>query len=207
MDLKHTIKEFCDQCVTAKIIYNEYISLFESNEKRLKLFEEVAINFFHDLQDIFIKSIIQNICNLTDRADSRNDNLTVKYIIGKIGPDVSEKLGLDDLSEKMHAFRDCIAPARNKIISHLDRNTVLRHKTLGAFPEGEIDKFWDTLQEFVNKLHDYYLDGILPLNAHNPDGADELVETLKKAVHYEDYFNDKPDLKFSERSRMRFKDA
>lgn len=207
MELKHTIKEFCDQCVTAKIIYNEYISLFESNENRLKLFEEVAINFFHDLQDMFIKCIIQNICNLTDPGHSRNENLTVKYIIEKIGPDVSEKLGLDDLSEKIHTFRNYIVSARNKIISHLDRNTVLQHRTLGAFPEGEIDKFWNALEEFVDRLYNRYFGTCLPLDAANPYNAQDLVEALKKSVHYDDYFKDKPKQKLEEQNRMRYKDA
>jgi len=206
--MKDMIEKFCDQCVRLKILYNEYIYLYESNEQRLKLLGEVANNFFYDLQGILIEYLILSICKLTDPPHSRQgDNLTVKYLLKNIEPDVIQKLGLNTLSDKIHNFRDYIDRARNKIIAHLDKDTALNQKTLGAFPEYETGKFWDALQEFVNKVHDHYLNGILPLDAFNPSGANDLVEALKKAAHYDDYFSDKLGLKIEERKKMRFKDA
>jgi hypothetical protein len=206
--MKEMIETFCDQCVKLKIIYNEYVYLYESSKQRLKLFEEVAINFFHDLQGILIEYLILSICKLTDPPHFRNDdNLTVKYILENIAPDVIQSLGLNILSDKIHVFRDYIISARNKIIAHPDKETLLTQKTLGAFPEDEIKKFWDALQEFVNKVHEHYLGGIMPLDAFNPKGANDVVEALKKAVHYDEYFNDKLGLKLEAQKKMRFKDA
>lgn len=208
MSEQDAIKRFCDQCRRLKLIYDYYYELYETNEMRLKLLEEVAHNFFYDLQGILMEFIFLNICKLTDPARSRKDNnLTIKYILDEIDDGVRRNLELDALSEKLHEFRSYIKLARHKVITHGDLNTIASGKKLGAFPEGADKEFWKNLQEFVNRLYKYYFDTIYPLDTANLSGADDLVAALKKAIHYDDYFEDKPAQKLDERKLMRYKDA
>jgi len=54
--------------------------------------------------------------------------------------------GLDELAAK-------IRPARNKILSHNDLETILNGATLGKFPKGEDEKYFKTLQEFADTIN------------------------------------------------------
>ena len=79
MNSQKVVKQFCDQCVWLRVVYNEYCILYDSGQARRELLDEVAKNFFGDLNDILIEHILLNICKLTDPARSRQDeNLTVK---------------------------------------------------------------------------------------------------------------------------------
>lgn len=207
-EIKETVKRFCDQCLWVKLVFNEYCILYESGKARLELLEEVAKHFFHDINKILVEYILLNMCKLTDPARSRqDDNLTVKYILKVIGPEATMQLDLDGLSKGIHSIRPYIRDARNKIIAHLDKNTLLSPGTLGAFPRKIGDSFWNSLQEFVDRIHRYYFQGPFPLDAVNIYNAQDLVQALKKAVHYDDYFRAKGRLKLDESKKMRYRDA
>lgn len=208
MNAQDIVKRFCDQCVMLRVAYNEYCILYETSEARRDLLNEVAKNFFHDLQEILIQYILLNICKLTDPPHPRqSDNLTVVYILELVGTEAAKKLALDELSEKIHSFRIYIRDARHKIIAHLDKDTALSKGFLGAFPREANDAFWRDLQEFVNRVYDHYFGGPFPLDAVNMYNAEDLVDALKKSVHYDDYFKDKGRQKMEEGNRMRYKDA
>ncbi|KKK54720.1 hypothetical protein LCGC14_3081880, partial [marine sediment metagenome] len=135
------------------------------------------------------------------------DNLTIKDILEQVDEDVRNELGLDDLSSKLHKFRDYIAPARNEIIVHHGKDTAMSQRALGGFPEGEEVVFWDNLQEFVGRLSKHYFDEPYPLNVTMINGAEELVFALKKAVHFDDMFIDNAIGKSKELRSMRYDDA
>ena len=56
---------------------------------------------------------------------------------------------LRQLTGKLDLFRAKISPARNKLIGHLDRNSVLSGQSLGGVPQAERDQFWLDLQDVV----------------------------------------------------------
>ena len=100
MTTDKTVKRFCEHCRSIKIVFNEYIILYETNKVRRQLLGKVAQNFFSQLHDILIEYILLNMCKLTDPAHShKRDNLTVEYMIELIGPEISEDLGLTEISK------------------------------------------------------------------------------------------------------------
>jgi hypothetical protein len=210
---EETVKAFTDQCVWLRLIYNEFRYLFnKTNESRVHLLEEVASNFFHDLNKIFIDYLLLGICKLTDPAhygkNDRYENLSVEYILELVGQPTANQLGLDQLSKKIHSIRDRLRAARNKILAHSDKHIMISQKVIGAFPKETGDDFWSNLQEFVNGINNHYFrNGPYPLDAVNPSGAEDLVRALKKSVHYDDFFKGKSRQKLEERNRMRYKDA
>jgi hypothetical protein len=194
--------------VWVRLVFNEYRILYESGQARRELLDEVAKNFFRPLNKILVEYILLNMCKLTDPAGSRQDgNLTVKYILKLIGPETAKQLGLDKLSQSIHSLRPHILDARNKIIAHLDKETALSKGFLGAFPRETGDAFWRDLEEFVNRVNKHYFERPFPIDAVNMYNAENLVQALKKGVHYDDYFMGKGRQKLEEQSRMRYKDA
>ncbi|NIA06669.1 MAG: hypothetical protein GWP14_03375 [Actinobacteria bacterium] len=208
MSTQETIKHFCEQCRWAKLVYNEYCCLYQSGEDRLDLLEKKAHNFFYDLQGILIHYILLNICKLTDPAHlGPSGNLTIKYILEQIEPTIRDKLGLDDLSDEIHKFRDYIIDARHKLIVHLDVDTIRANKILGAFPESEYEKFWVNLQEFVNKIYNYYLGDTFPLDHDSPCEAEDLVHALKKAAYFDHHFRKVVHSNLLEQKEFRYRNA
>jgi len=192
MITQEAIKQFCDQCYTIRALYKEYIFLYESgNKERLDLLDKTARDFFHDLQGILIDRIFLGVCKITDPVASRkNINLTIKYILKEIEQDAKENLGLEELSNEIHEFRNLIVEARHKIIVHSDLDTIKCDKRLGAFSKSDDDKFWRNLQEFVNKIHNHYFkspfifDDVVDCTSN----AEDLVLALRKAAYFDQHF-------------------
>jgi hypothetical protein len=207
-EIKKTVEEFCSQCLTARIAFNEYCILYESGQARLDLLNEVAQNFFGDISAILVKYILLSMCKITDPPHSKgNDNLSVKYILETFSPELKKQLGLEELSDKIHSIRDYIRGARHKIIAHIDKNTLLSGKILGAFPKEVGDSFWTNLKEFVDRIHNHYFGEPYPLDIINPHNAKDLVEALKRAVHYDDCLRNPDRIKLGDFSQMRYRDA
>jgi len=208
MTTQEIIKQFCDQCCWIKIVYNEYCILYKSGKDRLDLLDKIARHFFHDLQGILIDYIFLNICKITDPAHCRqSDNLTIKYVLEQIEPKIQNQLGLRELSERIHQFRDYIVNARRKLIAHLDVDTILSKKKLGEFPKNANEQFWSELQEFVNRIHKHYLDGPFPLDAVNMYNAKDLVWALKKALYFDQHFDKVVHSYLFEEKKFRYKNA
>ena len=212
MTTEDTIKRFCEHCRSVKVVFNEYIVLYETNKDRRQLLDEVARNFFGQLHNVLIEYILLNMCKLTDPAHSRagdrvHDNLTVKYVIELIGPDISEKLGLAEMSKPILAIRPYLRDARNKIIAHSDKETLLGNGTLGRFPREIGDSFWIALKKFTDKIYRHYFNGPFVLDPINMYNAKDLIGALKKSVHYDDYFKGNGRQKIEEWDKMRYKDA
>jgi hypothetical protein len=202
------VEAFCKECMWAWVAYEQYLKLFEKGEARLNLLDKVASRFFGDLNTIMIGYLLTQICKLTDPAKTLgNPNLTTNYLVEYLPwpPDVKEELL--KISLKLVSFRKYIVDARNKILSHNDLTTIVKGNTLGAFPAGEEKVFWDNLQNFVSIAYGHYFGNIYPINAVSQYDADDLIEALKKSIDYDEYFVDKPDIKFTRRGKMTFKEA
>lgn len=211
MVIKKVIEQFCNQCYTIRALYKEYIFLYESdNKERLDLLDKTARDFFHNLRCILIDRIFLGICKITDRAGSgERSNLTIEYILKEIKQDAKKNLGLDELSNEIHKFREYIVDARHKIIVHSDIETIKSNKTLGVFSKSDNDKFWENLQEFVNKIHMHYfktsfiLDDIVDCTYN----AKDLAKALKKAAYFDQHFKTVSHFKLLEEEKFKYRNA
>lgn len=204
---KQIVKAFCDECVWAWAVYDQYTRLFENGEERHKLFEETASTFFSDLLRIYKEYLFIQICKLTDPAKTMGKpNLTTNYLIEHLPWPRDIKTELESISEKLMKFRNYIIEARHKILSHNDLIATVDRSTLGAFPEGEEKEFWNNLQDFVNNIYSYFFGSIYPIESITEAGVDELIESLKKAIDYDAYFEDKQSEKFHRRTQMKYTD-
>ncbi|MBL7153527.1 MAG: hypothetical protein ISS79_07400 [Phycisphaerae bacterium] len=206
-DEKQAIKEFCSQYAWLRWVYDDYLALYEKGPERIQLLHEVAPHFFERLNRILVQHIELGICKLTDPPGRKGQkNLTIKYILELIGEKESKKLGLDVLAKSILVIRPYIIKGRNKAIAHLDRDALVSKSIFNQYPREVLDRFWESLREFVDKVRKHYFGSIIGEVIDNK-GAIGLVGALKKGVHWKDYFSDHTDLCASAVREMRYKNA
>lgn len=195
---KDDVDEFCNVCVSLRSTFRHYQILFmEGADLRRELLQGIAPIFFPDLNAMLIEHLILQICKITDPdGGPARRNLTVEFLINNSDfPDTSkELLRLKRLGESMDAFREKILPARNKLIGHLDRNSVRGGKALGAADDDSWSQFWLDLQDFLHILHKKYIDphSVFYLNGVGQlSDADSLVKALKESTYFHAILEDK----------------
>ena len=187
---KTDVEAFRDFSVSLRALWRHHQILFEATDLQRELMQSIAPTFFGDLNLLLIEHLILQICKITDPEESRGRaNLTVAFLINNsdFSGNTAALDRLKQLASSMHAFRDQIVPARNKLIGHIDRHSALAGSSLGAAPAGEWKQFWLDLQEFLHILDKHYIDAnsAFYLNgvAYLSD-AENLVKALKESSFF-----------------------
>lgn len=193
------VEAFCNFCVSLRSTFRHFQILFpDDRDLRRELLQSIAPTFFGDINLLLIEHLILQICKITDPEESfGRKNLTVKFLINN--SDFSAAPGeldrLKPLGDRMHIFRAKIVPARNRLIGHLDRHSVLDGKALGDADKSEWDQFWLDLQDFLHILHKRYVDpaGHFHLNGVGYlSDADSVVKALKESTYFHTLMSDNP---------------
>jgi hypothetical protein len=184
-ETKEVVMRFCEQYGLLRAVYDDYRALYEK-ESEHELLKKVAWTFFCRLSLVLVQYMELRMCALTDPPGTRaQKNLTVKYILELIGPEVSKELGLDVLSERVLAIRPYIIKGRNKAIAHLDREALLSRVVFGEYPRELWDQFWESLQQFVDKVHKHCF-GSIRGDVRKSRGAEDLVLVLEQWADYKE---------------------
>lgn len=192
MDQNQDISIFADHCVFMRSIYLHGKTLFEhSTPKDIERITRSAGIFFGDLSPVLREYVILQVCKITDPAqDSRNnDNHTVEFLLQHydFSAEPETKARLCALSKRLHAFREKLLPARNKLISHRDRNAIRAGLPLGAASEAEWNEFWIDLKTLVSTIHQKVLG--IPFNIDEV-GMLSDVDGLLKALRHASCFHE-----------------
>jgi hypothetical protein len=186
---------FADHCVFMRSIYLHGKILFEASTGEDKARMSLAApTFFGDINKMFVEYIILQVCKITDPTqDFRgNDNHTIAFLLQHydFSADPAKMERLAQLDARLQAFRQNLLPARNKLISHSDRDTILAGQALGGAPQGEWDEFWLNLQDVVCIIYEkvfgtpFYLNGVAMLS-----DADGLLKALKHGACFDQLLN------------------
>jgi hypothetical protein len=187
---KDDVKAFCNTCVSLRSTWEHYRILFEGSDLKRELLQGVAATFFYDLHALLVRHLVLEICKITDPARTKGrDNLTIKFLIqhSEFSSTPATLDRLKRLSGSIHAFRDKIVPARNRLIAHLDRESVQLGQPLGGAPQDDWLQFWIDLQDFLNIMDKHYVDpnGHFYLNGiAQLSDADMLVKALKDSTYF-----------------------
>lgn len=166
------IEFFIKHCLETLLIYRHYQILL-GTESHHELLHSIAPIFFNDLNSMMKKHIILQVCQITDPEKTWDkNNLTIEFLVNR--SDGALRKNLEPIAQRIHNFTKKIKPARNKIIAHLDRDTILNGKYLGAANQNDWDKFWVDLEEFMKLLKENIIVGSL-------SDAGSLVECLKQS--------------------------
>jgi hypothetical protein len=151
---KKIIKSFCGQVHYLRIVRHMYRELFET-EKSYVLMEKVAPSFFAHLNTILHNYLLLEFAKISDPAKSfGNENFTVDNLLLCIDWPQDIKKRLESQNNIIKEFRDYIQKARHKLLAHSDKETFLKQKHLGDFPEGKDENFLKALEEICNITHE-----------------------------------------------------
>jgi hypothetical protein len=187
---------FAENCVFMRSIYLHAKTLFElSSAEDKDRMARTANTLFGDLNRMFVEYMILLVCKITDPAKDahNNDNHSVAFLLQHydFSDDSATTKRLVNLADRLHAFRKKVIGARNKVISHSDREAIRAGRPLGAAPDGDWNEFWLDLQEFVCIVHEkvlgtsFYINGVAMLS-----DADGLLKALKHADCFDELIKD-----------------
>ena len=180
------VNAFINSCILLRRAYIYYHDFFEPSNPHGDVFCKIAPLFFGDFNRILVMYIILEACKLADPArDVRNNvNLSVEFFVNHtdFSNDPGEFDKLNNRAAKIREFGQKLKPARDKIISHLDRPTASSSIKEGAADTYEWNEFWLDLELFVQILCHHYFSTIrhnLILGANSDAGS--IVKTLRRA--------------------------
>jgi len=129
-------------------------AIFSDNPRKTELEKSVAGDALEHFSILSQESILLQIAKLHDPAIQQGHvTLGVEYMVGFGGWDKDTEEKLQKLKRGLDELAANIRPARHKILSHNDLETILSGATLGEFPDGEDDKYFKTLQKFADIIN------------------------------------------------------
>ena len=189
------VKRFCDYIFRLKQIHYIYRELFDDDGTQ-SLMERTAHAFFLDLNNILADYFLLEVAKLTDPATSRvgkreRENFTVANLIETVKWPSGCLQEIKKLNETVLSFRKYIEPARNRLLAHYDKTTVVSGNTLGGFPEGEDQKLLEVLEQMCNVLHKAAFDKILgDMVPYHSGDVQDFKKALSKAIAFDKLFSD-----------------
>jgi hypothetical protein len=179
VDIKTEFNAFREQCIWTRICFNIYSKLYESGPETLKLLEKKASTFFHDLNIILIEYCLIQVSKHLDPKETRGrSNLTIDYINSKLNKYNLMTQEIQNLSNLLTNYRSLIKDARNRILSHTDRDTVLLNIAIGAHDATEVSAFFENLQQYCDAVGNAV--GIGPLDFRTIPASGDVIDLLMR---------------------------
>lgn len=191
-ELQSTFLAFREECIWLRQCYDMDAALFESGPDVKRTLKKTAGSFFDDLSRILSEYFLQLVGKITDPAKTttktgNRDNLTVAYmgsllVEGGLMTDNTKRL-----SEDLQKYRHLIVEGRNKLGSHLDKESVLKSDPIGAHTKAEMDAFMENLQQYCDAVGRTV--GVGPLDfrvSSGPSDALDLIGALQEHVDAQD---------------------
>jgi hypothetical protein len=181
---KDAFNSFRLESVWLRTVFDMSDALYSSGAETDALLRRTAPQFFSELNSILVEYWVLIVCRITDpsRTNGR-ENLTARNLI-----ECLESLGL--LTEAirreadgLQAYRDLINNARNRVVSHADKETFLRPELLGEHGVHDLTAFLEHLQSFNDLVGEALGEGPLDFNGTSgPGDAYDLLKALRNAA-------------------------
>lgn len=183
VQMRDTFDAFRQQCEWIQTCFDTNRDLFDSGQARKKLMATTAPGFFQELNIILMENYILQACKITDPPTTRvgkgetRENLTVSNLNGLLG---AQGLMTDEIkssSEALHRYRELILDARNRSISHADKETALSYIELGWHLKSEALAFLDSMHKYCDAIAEAI--GAEPLDFRSSSGPGDVADLFK----------------------------
>ena len=146
------VEQFYVLCNRAYRDWRLHKILFDDNPRKKELETSVpGLVYFSELSQ---ESILLQIAKLHDPLIVQGHvTLGIEYMVRYGGWLKKTKTQLHELQAQLNELDKKIRPARNKVLSHNDLESILIGGIVGDFSAGMDDKYFKTLQEFVDVIH------------------------------------------------------
>jgi hypothetical protein len=154
------VLKFCELCTWAYEVWLNHRELFENNQRETELRNSFAGEELRRLSTISQEYWLLQVRKLHDRAiTSGKITLGIDYVLTYGGWTDSVRHDLQELKRELDDFADRLLKARNQLVSHNDLATIVAGAALGGFDKGADEKYFKTLKEFVNTVHEEAIGG------------------------------------------------
>jgi hypothetical protein len=183
IDLKSEFLAFREQCIWTRSCFNLYSDLYESGPETLDLLNRTAPIFFQDINWILIDyCLIQIGKHLDPKQTMGRTNLTIEYLDSELVKAQLMNPDIRNLSGDLTNYRALIKDARNRILSHTDRDAVLSNHRFGAHTKEQVLDFFENLQQYCDAVGNAVGVGPLDFRATPaPGDAQNLLQCLGRA--------------------------
>lgn len=182
-ELRGTFEQFREQCIWIRTCFNTNKDLFDSSETCKDLLRKSAPLFFGELNRILYEYYVLQVCKLTDPAFTtvkgiRRFNLTVAHVNDLLIAEGLMTLDIETASVGLMNYRtEILELARNRQISHSDKETVMTFVEHGKHTRQEADAFLNYLQAYSDGVGNAV--GIGPLDFSTTSGAGDVLDLFK----------------------------
>lgn len=158
--------KFYELCNWVYEVWATHRFMFDDNPDAEYLKKSIGGEFLGRLSVVTQEYVLHQIVKLHDPAVQRGGdiNLGIDYVIksGDWPPDVLNQL--KQLNNRLDLLSTKLRGVRNKILSHNDFPTIMENSPLGSFPAGLDLDYFDSLQQFVNIVHNHVKGVPAPFN-------------------------------------------
>jgi hypothetical protein len=174
------VEEFCKLCDWAREVWLNHLELFDNNQRASELTNPFAGEEFARLSVISHEYSLLQIVKLHGKAFTNGiATLGIDYVLtyGNWSDSVRDRL--QKLADELSGFASQLRDARNKSLSHNDLATIEAGTTLGEFANGADEKYFKTLEAFVNTVYDQVVGGPWAFNNHVKNDVAAFLATIK----------------------------
>lgn len=185
-DLQELFLAFREQCIWLQCCYNTYSALYESEDETKEVLQASAAIFFRDLNSILIEYVLLQVCKITDPDESQGrKNLTFEHVNAALrdAHRMTDEITL--FSCGLSRYRKLVKDGRNRLISHFDKESVLKGLPIGEHAEEEVTAFFESLYGYVDAVGNAIDVGPLDFQTTAGDGdVLDLIKTLRKGLAF-----------------------
>jgi hypothetical protein len=183
-ELQEMFLAFREQCIWLRCYYNTYSALCKSGDETKELLAASASIFFDNLNAIFSEYSWLQVCEITDPEESMGrKNLAFEHLNATLrdANRMTDEITL--FSAGLSRYRELGKGGRNKFISHLGKEAVLKGQAIGEQVQEEVTVFFEILYGYVDAVGNAVDVGPLDFRASAGAGdVIDLIKTLKKCL-------------------------
>jgi hypothetical protein len=175
------VKAFCALCNRAHELWLNHLELFDNNPRRDELMKSIASCELKRLSVISQEYGLLQLFKLHDKAIvNGKTTLGIDYVLTYGDWSDSVRLRLKELAKELNDFAEKeLRDARNKILSHNDLAAILADASMGEFADGDTEKYFKALQDFVNIIHSQVVGGPYPFSNTVKNEVAYFLRTIK----------------------------
>jgi hypothetical protein len=145
---------FLEQAMDLQALVWTFSALFEQGSDQDSLMRDTAGHFFEDLNGWMIELYFVKAARLTDRAyHGKSANITVCFLLRSLEDQGAIPRDVQEYADKLNAYgKQHLAPARHKVIAHLDAHCLRSKQTMGEHTYQELAEFLKNLQRFCDAV-------------------------------------------------------